>query len=102
MLLIIIINNTNTNTNNHNCDDHSLLDFKSAVQYMKHFIYHFTKISCCGNKNEAKSRWTLAAPALWYADDTLIGVQSSCPWSPDTCLGDMVVRMHTVMATSWG
>jgi len=25
----------------HNCDDHSLLDFKSAVQYMKHFIYHF-------------------------------------------------------------
>ena len=23
--------------------DHSLLDFKSAVQYMKHFIYHFTK-----------------------------------------------------------
>ena len=23
-------------------DDHSLLDFKSAVQYMKHFIYHFT------------------------------------------------------------
>ena len=26
----------------HKCDDHSLLDFKSAVQYMKHFIYHFT------------------------------------------------------------
>ena len=26
----------------HNCDDHSLLDFKSAVQYMEHFIYHFT------------------------------------------------------------
>ena len=26
----------------HNCDDHSLLDFKSAVQYMKRFIYHFT------------------------------------------------------------
>ena len=25
----------------HRCDDHSLLDFKSAVQYMKHFIYHF-------------------------------------------------------------
>ena len=24
-----------------NCDDHSLLDFKSAVQYMKHFIHHF-------------------------------------------------------------
>ena len=22
-----------------NCDDHGLLDFKSAVQYMKHFIY---------------------------------------------------------------
>ena len=22
-------------------DDHGLLDFKSAVQYMKHFIYHF-------------------------------------------------------------
>ena len=28
----------------HNCDDHSSLDFKSAVQYMKHFIYHFTSI----------------------------------------------------------
>ena len=28
----------------HNCDDHGLLDFKSAVQYMKHFIYHFTSI----------------------------------------------------------
>ena len=26
----------------HNCNDHSSLDFKSAVQYMKHFIYHFT------------------------------------------------------------
>ena len=26
----------------HNCDDHSLLDFKSAVQYMKHLKYHFT------------------------------------------------------------
>ena len=25
------------------CDDHGLLDFKSAVQYMKYFIYHFTK-----------------------------------------------------------
>ena len=29
----------------HNCDDHSSLDFNSAVQYMKHFIYHFTKFS---------------------------------------------------------
>ena len=28
----------------HNCDDRSSLDFKSAVQYMKHFIYHFTSI----------------------------------------------------------
>ena len=26
----------------HNCDDHSWLDLKSAVQYMKHFIYHYT------------------------------------------------------------
>ena len=25
-----------------NCDDHGLLDFKSAVQYMKHFIFHFS------------------------------------------------------------
>ena len=24
-------------------DDHSSLDFKSAVQYMKHFMYHFTQ-----------------------------------------------------------
>jgi len=28
----------------HNCDDHSLLDFKSTVQHMKYFIYHFTNI----------------------------------------------------------
>ena len=28
----------------YNCDDHRLLDFKSAVQYMKHFIYHSTFI----------------------------------------------------------
>ena len=27
-----------------NCYDHGLLDFKSAVQYMKYFIYHFTKV----------------------------------------------------------
>ena len=27
-----------------NCEDHSSLDFKSAVQCMKHFIYHFTII----------------------------------------------------------
>ena len=26
----------------HNCEDHSLLDFISAVQYMKYFIYNFT------------------------------------------------------------
>ena len=28
----------------HNCDDHSLIDFKSAVQYMKHFIHDFKRI----------------------------------------------------------
>ena len=28
----------------HICDDQSLLDFKSPVQYMKHFIYHITSI----------------------------------------------------------
>ena len=28
----------------HNWDNHSSLVFKSAVQYMKHFIYHFTSI----------------------------------------------------------
>ena len=27
----------------YNCDDHSSLDFKSAVQYKKYFIYHFTR-----------------------------------------------------------
>ena len=26
----------------HNCKDHSLLDFTSALQYMKYFIYNFT------------------------------------------------------------
>ena len=25
-----------------NCEDHSLLDFTSAVQYMKYFVYNFT------------------------------------------------------------
>jgi len=30
-----------------NCDYHSSLDFKSAVQYMKHFIDHFTVYFCC-------------------------------------------------------
>ena len=31
----------------YNCDDHGLLDFKSAVQYMKHFIDHFkTNLVC--------------------------------------------------------
>ena len=28
----------------HNCGYHSSLDFNSAVQYMKHFIYHLTSI----------------------------------------------------------
>ena len=28
----------------HNCDDHSILDFKFAVQRMKCFIHHFTSI----------------------------------------------------------
>ena len=28
----------------HNWEDHSLLDFKSTVQYMKYFIYNFTFI----------------------------------------------------------
>ena len=27
-----------------NCDDHSLLDFTSAVQYMRYFIYNFSFI----------------------------------------------------------
>ena len=31
-------------TSNTNNNDHSLLYFKSAVQYVKHFIYHFTSI----------------------------------------------------------
>ena len=30
-----------------NCDDHSSLDFKSAVRYVNHFIYHFTPSFCC-------------------------------------------------------
>ena len=28
----------------HNCEDHSLLDFISAVQHMKYFMYNFTFI----------------------------------------------------------
>ena len=30
----------------HIIEGHSLLDFKSAVQYMKHFIYHFIILNC--------------------------------------------------------
>ena len=30
-----------------NCDDHSLLDFKSALQYMKYSIYRFTLYAFC-------------------------------------------------------
>ena len=30
----------------HNCEDHRLLDFTSAVLYMKHFIHHFTSQLC--------------------------------------------------------
>ena len=33
----------------HCCDDHSSLDFKSAVQYMEHFICHFTVITVSRN-----------------------------------------------------
>ena len=34
----------------HNCDDYSLLYFKSADQYLKHFIYEFTERSArCWN-----------------------------------------------------
>ena len=29
----------------HNCEDHSLLDFTSAVQYMKYFTYNFIRPS---------------------------------------------------------
>ena len=29
----------------HNCDDHGLLDFKSAVQYMKHLIYNSSSLN---------------------------------------------------------
>ena len=31
-----------TNISGFIATDHGLLDFKSTVQYMKHFIYHFT------------------------------------------------------------
>ena len=41
----------------HNCDVHGLLDFKSAVQYMKHFISHPFKTHFCYNiaRNHAAS-----------------------------------------------
>ena len=49
-----------------NCDDHRLLDFKSAVQYMKHFIYHFTflilshfDVICALLLNRCSATWNL-------------------------------------------
>lgn len=47
---------------------------------------------------------TLQQPCgIWlcHADEALKG-QSSCLWAPDTSWGDMVVCMHTVMATLQG
>ena len=38
-----------------NCDGHGLLDFKSEVQYMKHFMYHFTSIP---RGHGFKPRWS--------------------------------------------
>ena len=40
----------------HNCDDHSSLDSKSAVQYMKHFIYHFTA-NTAGHETGKNDLW---------------------------------------------
>ena len=39
-----------------NCDEHSPLDFKSTVQYMKHFIYNFTTWNLLTSKNVFKER----------------------------------------------
>ena len=41
----------------HNYEDHSLLDFTFAVQYMKYFIYNFTLIffyNICNNADECQ------------------------------------------------
>ena len=50
-----------------NCDDHGLLDFKSAVQYMKRFIYHFTK-----------------SYLVYYPNNSIIikNLKSCFPWMP--------------------
>ena len=64
----------------HNGDDHRLLVFKSAVQYMKHFIYHFTVIFQL-NKNFFQNYWGgfslpsppgSAVPALSILGDQLV------------------------------
>ena len=39
----------------HNCEDHSLLDFTSAFQYMKYFIYNF---SCIPHGLIRTHKWT--------------------------------------------
>ena len=39
----------------HNCDDHSLLDFK-ICSYMEHFIYHFANI-CIFWKQDHREGW---------------------------------------------
>ena len=58
-----------------NCDDHSSLDFESAVQYMKHFIYHFTFDTLLANY--AKNRLVEAAKNLIQRmKDLLLGVHT--------------------------
>ena len=53
----------------HNCDDHSWLDFESAVQYIKHFIYHFSnkyaKPETQFNSDQTKSSQMKSNAGLW-------------------------------------
>ena len=54
------------------CDDHSLLDFESAVQYMQHFIYHFTNYihdvyvsRCLKSQSRFVNNFELLIDVLW-------------------------------------
>ena len=58
----------------HNCEDHSLLDFKSAVQYMKHFRYHFKHWYPCGGEFALFWPWLISlGSGIWT--EKMIGVQ---------------------------
>ena len=60
-------------SNSHNCEDHSSLDFTSAVLYTKHVIYHFSFI-LTGSLEPTNNRLTtsVASQLSWLERRTSI------------------------------